>query len=358
MAKWAALWVAGLMLAAAFMASGAGATPGDVVVGDSNAAQVLRLKPKTGDISVISDDTRLVNPNDSAFGPNGTLYVADYGAFGDTGAVFAIDPGTGQTSVVAKQAPLSQPDGIARGPNGDLFVTDIDANGGSLFRVKLPGGQVTLVSDAPALTGAVGVVVPPNGKPIVGSDGALVRVNPGSGDVHVITHSNYKGGDGVALGADGTLYAVDGTNNKLLAVDPITGDVATVAPEAFSDSYGLAYDFKGRVITADGAYVYAVNPLTDANSLLSGAFGYAEGEEVTPPTCGGRTATIVGTTGKDVLRGSKFDDVIAGLGGADTIKGLAGDDRLCGGGGGDKLDGGTGDDRCAGGPGHDSSRRC
>jgi sugar lactone lactonase YvrE len=351
-------WVVALLVAAAAMAAGAGAKPGDIIVGDSNAAQVLRLKPKTGHTSVISDDPRLVQPNDSVFGPNGKLYVADYGAFADAGAVFEIDPGTGKTSVVAKKAPLAQPDGIARGPSGDLFVTDTQANGGSLFRVKLPGGQVKLVSSAPELANSVGVVVPPNGKPIVEGAGALVRVNPRNGDTHVITDAGYTGGDGLTLGADGTLYAVDNSQNKLLAIDPVTGHVKTAAPVAYSDGYGLAFDFKGRVITGDDANVWAIDPVTNGNHFLSGAFTFVEGLEVEPPTCGGRTATIVGTTGKDVLKGSKFDDVIAGLGGDDVIKGAGGDDRICGGSGRDHIDGGGGDDRCSGGPGHDSSRRC
>jgi Ca2+-binding RTX toxin-like protein len=71
-------------------------------------------------------------------------------------------------------------------------------------------------------------------------------------------------------------------------------------------------------------------------------------------TCFGKTATIVGTKGSDVLTGTEDADVIVGLGGNDTIQGLYGDDRICGGSGNDKLssgwgvsqiDGGVGDDR-------------
>src|SRR4051794_2483618 len=192
-------------------ATGAAATakPGDIIVGDSNNAQLLRLKPGNGSVGVVSDDPRLVNPNDSAFGPDGTIYFTDYGAFSDTGAVFAVDPATGETRVVAKEGPFLVPDGIARAPSGDLFVTDLSANGGSLFRVKLPSGKVSLVSDAPQLSEAVGVVVPPNGKPIVDGDAALLSVNPKTKQVKAITHGDYTGGDGVARAPDGTLFAID-----------------------------------------------------------------------------------------------------------------------------------------------------
>lgn len=349
--------VAGLSALGA-VGSTALAKPGDIIVGDSNNGQLLRLRPGNGSIGVVSDDPRLVSPNDSAFGPDGTIYFSDYGAFGDTGAVFAVDPATGHTRVVAKEAPFVQPDGIAMAPNGDLFVTDLSANGGSLFRVKLPGGQVSLVSDAPELSSVVGIVVPPDGKPVVEGEFALVRVNPKTRQAKTITHHDYTGGDGVARAPDGTLFAIDNTALTLLAVNPATGNTSTVAPEAFSDGYSLGIDFRGRIISGNGNEVWAVNPKTDANTLLSSDIVYAEGEEVEPPTCGGQTATIVGSTGKDVLKGSKFDDVIAGLGGKDKIKGVDGNDRICGGGGNDDIDGGDGSDHCSGGPGDNRIRHC
>jgi len=87
--------------------------------------------------------------------------------------------------------------------------------------------------------------------------------------------------------------------------------------------------------------------------------------------CGGLQATIVGTSGSDVLIGTEGPDVIAGLGGDDQISGLGGDDVICGGegadrisagggndtvygeGGSDTITGGDGDDTLFGGPGSD-----
>ena len=85
----------------------------------------------------------------------------------------------------------------------------------------------------------------------------------------------------------------------------------------------------------------------------------------TPPTCGGREATVVGTDGDDVLVGTEKRDVIAalrgndlvrGLGGGDIVCGFGGSDRLKGQGGADLLRGGGGDDRLGGGPGNDTLR--
>ena len=97
---------------------------------------------------------------------------------------------------------------------------------------------------------------------------------------------------------------------------------------------------------------------------------------VEPRKCGGRFPTVVGTVGRDVIKGSRFADVISTLGGRDTVKGLVGKDLICGGAGPDKLIGGKGRDRllgqagrdrlvggrgkdvCRGGPGADRQTSC
>lgn len=84
-------------------------------------------------------------------------------------------------------------------------------------------------------------------------------------------------------------------------------------------------------------------------------------------SCGGRTATIVGSAKGEKISGTRFADVIAGLGGNDVITSLGGNDFVCGGdgndkiitvngndnvwgeGGNDTMQGGRGDDRLDGG---------
>ena len=70
-------------------------------------------------------------------------------------------------------------------------------------------------------------------------------------------------------------------------------------------------------------------------------------------SCFGEPATIVGTSGRDKLRGTPGPDVILGLGGSDLLRGFGGDDLLCGGPGGDLLRGEEGDDRLDGSQGGD-----
>jgi hypothetical protein len=104
---------------------------------------------------------------------------------------------------------------------------------------------------------------------------------------------------------------------------------------------------------------------------------------VTPPsalapgaTCKGKPATIIGTSGDNLLTGTNGPDVIAALGGNDKASGLAGNDLICGGAGKDTLKGGPGADSllgqagkdklkgggakdiCKGGKGNDSAAKC
>lgn len=81
--------------------------------------------------------------------------------------------------------------------------------------------------------------------------------------------------------------------------------------------------------------------------------------------CRGKRVSIVGTRGRDRLRGTGERDVIVALGGNDRIRGLGGRDLICAGdgrdfvragAGNDKVYGGRGNDRLFGGPGRDLLR--
>jgi CSLREA domain-containing protein len=74
------------------------------------------------------------------------------------------------------------------------------------------------------------------------------------------------------------------------------------------------------------------------------------------PICAGKPATIVGTAGRDVLKGTRKADVIVALAGNDAIRALAGNDLICGGKGKDVISGGPGRDRLLGQKGADTLR--
>ena len=80
----------------------------------------------------------------------------------------------------------------------------------------------------------------------------------------------------------------------------------------------------------------------------------ASGAESGPtPRCDGKKATIVGTSGDDVIQGTEKSDVIVGGPGDDKIYGGLGNDTICGGPGDDLIHGGRGNDWIEGGAGTD-----
>ena len=130
-------------------------------------------------------------------------------------------------------------------------------------------------------------------------------------------------------------------------------------------------------LNADGSFTYS--PARGYSGADSFAYGASDGEAdstaatvaitvhgappppqapsspVAPakPLCQGRPATIVGTAGQDVLRGTPRADVIVALDGNDIVRGLRGNDRICAGAGHDRVQGGAGNDRLTGGTGRD-----
>jgi Ca2+-binding RTX toxin-like protein len=100
----------------------------------------------------------------------------------------------------------------------------------------------------------------------------------------------------------------------------------------------------------------ANQPLESASGPGSATPRETTQQPAATPTCKGVRATIVGTAGNDLRRGTPRRDVITGLGGNDRLSGLAGNDLICGGTGRDVLKGGPGRDVLRGGPGKDTLR--
>ncbi len=153
--------------------------------------------------------------------------------------------------------------------------------------------------------------------------------------------------------------ALSGSLDHALATTALTDKVTDLAHWNINSVESFAYQYSGD----PALYAPHQYRASDHDPLL---LGIDLGER-----CDGRSPTIVGTTGADVLRGTNKSDVIMGLGGDDIIDGLTGEDILCGGAGddrvssgngadallggfgADRLDGGNGDDRLVGGPGED-----
>jgi Ca2+-binding RTX toxin-like protein len=79
--------------------------------------------------------------------------------------------------------------------------------------------------------------------------------------------------------------------------------------------------------------------VADVFATLTGASAPAAAE-ADRPTCRGRPATLVGTSGDDVLVGTPQEDVIVARAGNDVIRSRGGVDFVCGGAGDDRISGG------------------
>ena len=125
----------------------------------------------------------------------------------------------------------------------------------------------------------------------------------------------------------------------------------------------LAWEVSGIAPEASGdvSYTVDVTNVRVGGRSLSRSYSFTSFDVKSEATATshrgkGRTATIVGTSGNDVIRGTSGRDVIVALGGDDTIDGLAGADIICGGAGNDLIRAGWGNDIVFGGAGRDRLR--
>jgi Ca2+-binding RTX toxin-like protein len=140
---------------------------------------------------------------------------------------------------------------------------------------------------------------------------------------------------------DGTLAAPPGMN------DPVLDDTFCVLD--------VAGDYVGFMRENDP--VMRLYQRDDGELIpLPSAVGPRDnniGNLFSAPRCSRRYADVIGSEGKDVLKGTKRSEVFLGLEGKDRISGRGGNDVICGGDGRDDLSGGKGKDRILGEKGSD-----
>jgi hypothetical protein len=307
--------------------------------------------------------------------PDGTdlAYSTLLGGSGlDDGRGIAVDSSgaaylTGVTENATTDYPTT-PGAFDRSPNSpsggyDAFVTKLVPQGAIAYSTLIgaAGGSGLAVdaSGAAYVTGATGGTGYPttadgfDTTPNGGSDAFLAALDPSGG---ALAYSTLLGGSGADQGRS---VAVDGSGGVYL-----TGITRT-------EPYGpLKADPSVPYPTTPGAFDGSYNGQGDAFATKLAP----PGSPAPPARCGGRPATIVGTSGDDLITGTAGSDVITALAGDDTVRGLGADDTVCGragadairGGGGrdlvkggldaDRLRGGKGGDWLKGGPGADSCR--
>ena len=288
----------------------------------------------------------------------------------------------------------------ALAPDGSLVVAGYSQTGQSsdrdlmLARFKTDGkldktlggsGYVKLGSDD-VDESPIAVFVRPDDKIVVAEDSGpgenrttVVRVNPGGTIDKEFGDDGYAAPDfdgddyaaGAAIQPDGKIL-VAATSYPEYKIGVARLDASGQLDQRFGvgGKATIAFDEIARAAAAglqpDGRFVVAGVTLAPnhveirtavARLLADQPPGGGEGPTVDPPPaplCAGKAATIVGTAGRDTLRGTRRADVIVALGGNDRISGLRGNDVVCGGRGRDLLSGGRGRDRLSGGPQRDT----
>ncbi len=352
--------------------------------------------------------------NDVLIEPDGRIVIAGQGGAGNATVTRlntdgSVSPGFA-TQFVEFTGAADGAQAVARAPDGKLVIAGGTSGGGaSNFAVArlLPGGglDTSFSPDPPndgagvrelffaGAAGAFDVAVQPDRKIVAvgwgfpSQDLIVARLNEdgsddttfdGDGVARLDFGTAVDQGAAVALQPDGKIIVAVNNGNPLIPVANGTPTILRFQPAGALDTtfsgdgrapvpFGATAFFRGLALAPDGRIVAAGQAFLNGSDVAvarlqsdpgAGAGGGpgggpGAGAAGRPPRCGGRTATIVGTAGKDRLRGTKRADVIVALGGNDTVAAGAGADLVCGGGGNDRLGGGGGKDRLLGGPGRD-----
>ena len=153
--------------------------------------------------------------------------------------------------------------------------------------------------------------------------------------------------------------------DQLAAFDPETGKALPWDPgsDGFEGVWSIEVIDRGLLVGHDGSFLGRDG--NDRRAWNVGRHGFfdrtfTDGLNTTLTTnvpadglCNGRTPTMTGTEGNDVLIGTDGNDVIIGGAGHDQIFGMGGSDTICGGSGADLIDGGLGRDFLFGNAGRD-----
>lgn len=146
--------------------------------GYPGGGRVLRWDPVTGDVEVVAEGGLLVRPREGEIGPDGALYVADWGSdplnpgeyTNQTGSIIRIDLETGEQTLVAGGGNFMEPWNLTFAPDGTLLVADKGENNpspnrGVLHAVDPATGAQQILSSGGVFYQPVSVQIVPEWYP-------------------------------------------------------------------------------------------------------------------------------------------------------------------------------------------------
>lgn len=214
------------------------------VAGGSN---VYRVDADGGAIEILNGEFGGASGN--AFGGDGNLYQSDVGR----GEAFRIAMDGSRTRIAQD---MTTPVGIAPNADGTAFVTNCTVN--RIVHIGSDVGAHVLAEGAP-LNCPNGLAFGGDGKlyTVNFSDGAMVRIDPESGAMEVVTRLP-GGGNGHLAWANDRFYVASFRGHRIYSVSPDDGAICHIAGSGESgneDGTGLTASFfrpNGAAVSADG----------------------------------------------------------------------------------------------------------
>ena len=206
---------------------------------------VLRINSLTGAV-VATYPTGLANDG-AAFGPDGTLYVADY--YNNQIDHFSAS-GTLLSSFGA--AELILPQGLTFGPDGNLYVTNVNSTVDEFSPTGAFIGTF-ITAGSGGLSNAKAIIWGPDGNAYVSSysNSEVIRYNGTTGAFMDVFAAGGGGFEGIAFGPDGDLYAASYGNNDVYQFDDTGALVRTIGSAAELDGpFGVSIDPAGNLDVA------------------------------------------------------------------------------------------------------------
>lgn len=272
--------------------------------------QVVRVSPTTGDVTALAGGAPWTTLAGLAFGPAGTLYVANQGPIGPNpqgaGIYSLTDPGLAITPV-ATAAPTGTPTGLVS-DGSTLYSLD----GERVISIAMNAPFTQTVVSSGGLYGQYGVQ--PNFGTISGgtlyttawsscdsvegAGGYVIAVNLATGAQTMVKNLGCAALGGIANGPRGTLYVAESSTNtvdggptapaKIVSLNPSTGAVTPVSSGGkLRTPQGIAVNAAGDIVVAD-----STSGIT-AVSVPSGR----QSPMTAPGAVGGATGIAVGANG-------------------------------------------------------------
>jgi sugar lactone lactonase YvrE len=160
--------------------------------------------------------------NGIVFDRFGFMYIADYVNHN----VLRVDPKTREISVFARHDGMNQPNDLAIAPDGTIYASDPNwgNNTGQIWRVDRDG-TVTCVADGIGTTN--GIEVSPDGKTLYVNESVqrnvwafTIRDNGSLADKRLLIKFDDHGFDGMRCDVDGNLYITRYGKGTVVAVSP------------------------------------------------------------------------------------------------------------------------------------------